>query len=229
MKIESLQRGKCMLRGFKKILGFAVHAADGEIGKIIDFYFDDHTWEVLYVIVEMGNWLTKKDSLICRELLGPSGLSSIAADSTVNQIENSPQFDDLNTLSIEQELKLHNYYNVPHKRNTAEAILHKVSDFIDFRVLTNEGEIGHIDDIFIDDENWDMRLIVLETGTWFSEKKILIIPSLVQSIDWDLLKVELAISKEIVMKAPPFDPSIPITSEFESNLLNYIGKKNKYR
>ena len=47
-----------MLRNLNSLLGHAIHATDGEIGKIDDFYFDDARWVVRYVVVDTGTWLT---------------------------------------------------------------------------------------------------------------------------------------------------------------------------
>jgi hypothetical protein len=49
--------------------GFTMGATDGEIGKVKEFYFDDETWAVRYLIVETGNWLSGRDLLIAPEVL----------------------------------------------------------------------------------------------------------------------------------------------------------------
>lgn len=46
-----------MKRNIKSLIGFSMGATNGEIGKVKEFYFDDLTWTVRYVIVETGNWL----------------------------------------------------------------------------------------------------------------------------------------------------------------------------
>ena len=35
-----------MLRRAKELERYAVHAVDGEIGRVHDLYFDDHQWTV---------------------------------------------------------------------------------------------------------------------------------------------------------------------------------------
>ena len=44
-----------MNRNVKSLTGFTIGALDGEIGKVNEFYFDDESWTIRYLIVETGN------------------------------------------------------------------------------------------------------------------------------------------------------------------------------
>jgi hypothetical protein len=46
-----------MLRLAKDLNSFTLGARDGEIGKVKEFYFDDRSWTVRYLVAETGNWL----------------------------------------------------------------------------------------------------------------------------------------------------------------------------
>ena len=46
-----------MLRNVKELRGFAIHATDGMIGEVDDFYFDDEDWAIRYLVVDTDNWL----------------------------------------------------------------------------------------------------------------------------------------------------------------------------
>jgi hypothetical protein len=39
-----------MLRSVKKLYGDKLGASDGEIGQVKDFYFDDQSWAVRYLV-----------------------------------------------------------------------------------------------------------------------------------------------------------------------------------
>ena len=43
-----------MLRSLKQIYGKTLGASDGDIGHLVDFYFDDHKWVIRYLIVDTG-------------------------------------------------------------------------------------------------------------------------------------------------------------------------------
>ncbi len=45
------------LRSATEVLGYAIHARDGEIGSLEDFTFDDETWTVQHLVVDTTSWL----------------------------------------------------------------------------------------------------------------------------------------------------------------------------
>ena len=47
-----------MLNKAKTLKGYKLHSLDGEIGKVKEFYFDDHYWTIRYLVADTGNWLT---------------------------------------------------------------------------------------------------------------------------------------------------------------------------
>src|SRR5580698_4198641 len=63
MTTETEHKG-CVLRSMQELEGFAIHATDGAIGHVSDFYFDDHTWVVRYLVVQTGSWLLSRKVLI---------------------------------------------------------------------------------------------------------------------------------------------------------------------
>ncbi|WP_264754818.1 hypothetical protein [Marinobacter sp. LV10R510-11A] len=44
-----------MLRSVHDIQDYAIHATDGVIGHVKDFYFDDEAWVIRYIIVNTSN------------------------------------------------------------------------------------------------------------------------------------------------------------------------------
>jgi hypothetical protein len=53
-----------MLRSVKELQGYAIRAIDGDIGQVHDFYFDDQSWLIRYLVVDTGNWLPGRRVLI---------------------------------------------------------------------------------------------------------------------------------------------------------------------
>jgi uncharacterized protein YrrD len=46
-----------MLQSRKQLYGHQLGASDGDLGQVKDFYFDDQSWAVRYVIADTGTWL----------------------------------------------------------------------------------------------------------------------------------------------------------------------------
>lgn len=58
-----------MKRKIKSLIGYTILATVGEIGKVKEFYFDDRTWTIRYLIVETGSWLFGRKILLAPEAL----------------------------------------------------------------------------------------------------------------------------------------------------------------
>jgi len=52
------------LRSIVQVDGYAIHAADGEIGHVNDFIVDDQTWQLLDLVVDTHDWIGGKKVLI---------------------------------------------------------------------------------------------------------------------------------------------------------------------
>ena len=84
-----------MLQNIKKLYGHKLAAIDGEIGQVKDFFFDDKTWVIRYLVADTGSWLPGR--LV---LLSPHSFGILDQyDKTLNikllkkQIESSPSID----------------------------------------------------------------------------------------------------------------------------------------
>ena len=84
-----------MLRRTSELRDYKLGAIDGEIGKVIEFYFDDQSWTIRYLVAETGGWLSLRQVLISPYALGPAKEDAhiIPVDLTREQIEKSPSFD----------------------------------------------------------------------------------------------------------------------------------------
>jgi hypothetical protein len=59
-----------MLRTVQSLTGNKVHAAEGYLGTVEEFDFDDQTWTIRYMVVNTGNWLSGRLVLISLVALG---------------------------------------------------------------------------------------------------------------------------------------------------------------
>jgi uncharacterized protein YrrD len=101
-----------MNRNIKSLIGFDLKETDGDIGKVVDFYFDDKSWTVRYAIVKTGNWLSEKKVLISPQAFKEPDWENeeFPVNLTQEQIKNSPDIDTEKPVSRQQEEQLSNYY-----------------------------------------------------------------------------------------------------------------------
>ena len=104
-----------MLRNLKPLYGDKLGALDGEVGHVKDFYFDDQSWAVRYVVADTGSWLTGRQVLISPHAFG--NLHQAGKLLLVNlrrkQIEDSPSIETHKPVSRQYEEEYYRYYGWP--------------------------------------------------------------------------------------------------------------------
>ena len=76
--------------------------------------------------------------------------------------------------------------------------------FNGYHIQTSEGAIGHVTDFIMDDKSWAIRHLVMETGHWFSRRKIAIPPQHVDHISYEEHEVFVNVSKEAILEASEY-------------------------
>lgn len=91
--------------------GFALVASDGRLGTVRDFLFDDTTWQVRWMVVQTGFWLTGRIALIHPSDLGQLDYDSrtLAVRLTRAEIKASPDILLDEPVSRQIEYGLHEY------------------------------------------------------------------------------------------------------------------------
>jgi hypothetical protein len=104
------------LRRLQDLEGFAIRAADGTIGHVSDFYLDDRSWVIRYLVVETGSWLSSRKVLISPFSIGdPDWTGKVLPVSiTMQQVRNSPDIDTDKPVSRQHETLYLGYYGYPY-------------------------------------------------------------------------------------------------------------------
>jgi hypothetical protein len=105
-----------MLRNITQLKGFAIRARDGEIGTLEQFYFDDESWAIRYLVVNAGDWLGGRLVLVSPFALRQAEWESQRLDValTKKQIEDSPPIDTHKPVSRQHEALYLGYYGYPY-------------------------------------------------------------------------------------------------------------------
>jgi hypothetical protein len=88
---------------------------------------------------------------------------------------------------------------------------------------TNGEELGEVKDFYFDDRNWVIRYLVIDTGSWLSQKLVLISPHAITSFGLNGFNILTNLTKDQIEKCPPADTEKPISKEFEDKYANYFG------
>ncbi len=103
----------------------------------------------------------------------------------------------------------------PHLRSTREVL--------GYNIHAADGKIGHVEDFLIDDANWVIRYLVVDTRNWLPGKKVIVSPQWVKAVEWDVGEVVVDVPRESVQNSPEFDPHAPVSRDYEARLYDYYG------
>lgn len=241
-----------MLWSLARLRGYGLHARDGAIGQVVTAYFDDEHWTVRYLVVDAGNWLFGRRVLIPSKVLGVPNADTreIAVELTRTQVEHSPDVDTEITVDRRQEGVLYGYYgwepywrtppvggapgvgeaaehgpdDVRPGRAPGDPHLRSAKEVAGYRVHCQDRSIGHIDDFILDDAGWQVRYLVIDTGSWLPGRKVPLPPEWVQAISWEDREVRVPLQAEQIRSSPAFDDERHLDRDFEERLFAHYGR-----
>ena len=174
---------------------------------------------------------------------------------TVEMIKNSPDLKFDLPVSRKYEEELLNHYEIrPYWPETVatyvgrESMLNPDSPFQTPKKITSEKDIdtnlrsfneitdyyinaiderfGHVDDIIIDDENWHIVFVVIDTKNLSPWSKEVILPiEVVNEIRYFDKEAVINLTKESIKNAPEYNPAMAINVESEKELYDFYGRK----
>jgi hypothetical protein len=257
-----------MLQNLQKLLGYAIQATNGPIGKVYDFYFDDEKWGIRYMVAETGKWLSDRKVLLSPESLGRPNLEEeiLPVKLTRAQVEDSPDINTDQPISRRLEAKLHKHYGwtpywdtpmigsggsigtirypgVPPMNPSKDLLefeeneqdengcpsLRSMNEVCGYRIHAGHGQIGHLEDLIVDDESWTIRYLVIDTRNWLPGKRVLVSPDWIDQISWEGQLVYVDLDREIIKNCPEYDHSAPPTREYEEQLHDYYFKTGYWK
>ncbi len=93
-----------------------------------------------------------------------------------------------------------------------------------YNIHATDGEIGKVVDFIVDDTNWKIKFLVVDTGTWLDSRKVLLSTQWIKNVNWENATVIVDITTEAVKNSPEFDASQPVNEVYERILYDYYGK-----
>lgn len=106
----------------------------------------------------------------------------------------------------------------------AHANIRSCQHVLGFHLQATDGEIGHVEDFIVDDENWVLRYAVIDTRNWLPGKKVLLATWWINRVNWDDEKVDIDLTRETIKNSPEYDPSAPINRQYEEVFFDYYGR-----
>ena len=102
--------------------------------------------------------------------------------------------------------------------------LRSCNEVTGYHVEATDGPIGHVEEFVVDDEDWSIRFLVVDTRNLLPGRKVLIAPEWLREVAWPQMVLRVEMSRDAVRESPPWDPDSPVNSEYEARLYDYYGR-----
>jgi uncharacterized protein YrrD len=215
-----------MMRTGKEFHGTPISAVDGELGSVHDFYFDDRTWKIRYLVVSVGNQPLPRHMFI-----SPFALATFEGKRLTLQLTQEEARkclgESTGRMSVEQmrnrtEQLLYEGYGWGETRSAVvfpEGCLnsfeckesgrhfHSCRITSGYTVSTMDGN-GKMEDLLFDDRDWSVRFLLINTdrdeGTRVSPT------SLVDSIGRETESLQLGCRQRRLLECARFNPELHV-------------------
>ncbi len=102
--------------------------------------------------------------------------------------------------------------------------LHSIREVTGYAIQALDDDVGHVEDFILDDENWVIRYLVVDTRNWWPGKRVLISPRWITAVSWAERAVRVDMRKEQLKAGPEYDPARVLNREDEERLYRHYGQ-----
>ena len=207
-----------MLHDLKNLTGSSVIATDGEMGRVRNFLFDDISWTIRYLVVDVGTWYQRRDVVLpITTIEQPDWAKRIFhVRLTREQVRDSPDVDTEKPVSRQQEIAMEEYWGkmaywvsthfeggalIPTGRKypvrtKEDPDLRSAWGLTDYEVWATDGEIGHLEGLIMDEISWHLGYLDVITGDWLHNRSLLIPTRWIKSVSWADCRINLHHSRD---------------------------------
>ncbi|CAN5640067.1 PRC-barrel domain-containing protein [soil metagenome] len=101
-----------------------------------------------------------------------------------------------------------------------------INSLIGYSMGATDGEIGKVAEFYFEDENWNIRYMIVKTGGWLFGRSVLISPGALQIPNWKKSEFPVNLSKEQIKNSPDIDTDKPVSRQMDRRLYEYYSGQN---
>lgn len=220
-----------MITSIEDVRGLTLEAKDGEIGTVKDLLFDDAGWSIRYIAADTGGWLTGRQVLLTPDAVEEIG-DRVRVNLTKDQVEGSPPLTTDQPVSRQWETDLYGYYGyapywgyaagwaapvamAPAQSELDEASvtgtpegdphLRSAGEVTGYHVQATDDEIGHVEELLLDDASWTIASVVVDTRNILPGKKVVLGVGEIESISYSDRLVRVSVPRREIERRPEVD------------------------
>ena len=221
-----------MLKSLKDLKKNKIEMKNGDEKPIKDFLTDDVNMTVRYIVVDGEDWLPGRSVLVSTQTVGkPTANYELPVNLTLDQIKNGPILEKDKPIDRQYETNLFGYYGWKPYWSTEGKTQNLISmdEVVSYRVAALDGEIGHAEDLIVEDSDWTIRYLVVDTSNWNPmAKKTLISTNWIKDVNMRTKMINVDVSRDMVKNSPEYNSSDMLNLEAETKLYAHYKKSGQW-
>ena len=122
---------------------------------------------------------------------------------------------------IEEKLKAEGAHAT---RTPDDCHLRSSNAVIGHHIEATDGDIGHLQDLLVDDYTWAIRYLIVDTSNWWGGHHVLVAPQWIVDVNWMEAKVSVDLTRQAVKDAPPYDSAAQLDRQREQEMYEHYGR-----
>lgn len=88
------------------------------------------------------------------------------------------------------------------EQQARQSHLRSSEEVIGYRIVASDGAIGHVEDFVVDNEDWSIGTMIVDTRNWLPGKNVQVPVSAIRQVDWATREVRLNVTRDEVRNSP---------------------------
>jgi hypothetical protein len=102
-------------------------------------------------------------------------------------------------------------------------MLRSIKQMYGDKLGASDGKIGHVKDFYFDDQNWTIRYLIADTGSWLSERQVLLSHHSLGRLDQAQKILNVNLTRKQIEGCPSIDLHKPVSRQYEEEYYRYFG------
>lgn len=102
-------------------------------------------------------------------------------------------------------------------------MLQSIKQLLGDRLGASDGDIGHVKDFYFDDQNWVVRYLVADTGSWLTGRQVLLSPHAIGSLHHAGKVLRVNLTRKKIENSPAIETRKPVTRQHEEEYHRHYG------
>ena len=102
-------------------------------------------------------------------------------------------------------------------------MLYEAKSFKNYALCGIDGTIGKVKELLFDDQKWNVRYLVVDTGNWLKGRKVLIAPNFLVDVSKENQCITVNLTKKQIEDSPPLSSDQPVDRQYDKAYWSFFN------